>query len=295
MLSRKDILALIDKAEHYQKKIIDKNKISNELSGRVVSTLFFEPSTRTCNSFLLAAKRLSAITLNPQLNFSAIEKGESLIDTIHTFEAMGVETFIIRHPEDFTPSIIAENLNRSTHIVNAGDGKNHHPTQALLDVMTIKQHKKDFEALTVAIVGDNKHSRVARSLLSALKIMGVPCIRFIAPPSLTNENFTKQGAEIFNDLTIGLKDADVIIALRIQKERLDENADINLQNYQKHFCVTKESIALAHPDAMIMHPGPMNRNIEISSDVADGNQSVILTQVNNGVAIRMAVLSKLMS
>ena len=268
-----------------QKFKLQKSKILRDMS---VANLFFEPSTRTRNTFEIAAKRTSAKTINVDLANSATKKNETLMDTMHTLKAMQIDMFVIRHQQNGLPHRVAENL-EGVSIINAGDGINAHPTQALLDMLTIRQHKKSFDNLSVAIVGDIRHSRVARSDIQAMKTLGTSDIRLIAPETLHYKEETP-GLERFESLEQGIEDADVIISLRLQKERMIA-ADIpDEQTYFEGFGLTSENLKLAKPDAIIMHPGPVNRGIELSSEVADGAQSVILQQVTNGIAVRMAVM-----
>ncbi len=268
-----------------QKFKLQKSKILRDMS---VANLFFEPSTRTRNTFEIAAKRTSAKTINVDLANSATKKNETLMDTMHTLKAMQIDMFVIRHQQNGLPHRVAENL-EGVSIINAGDGINAHPTQALLDMLTIRQHKKSFDNLSVAIVGDIRHSRVARSDIQAMKTLGTSDIRLIAPETLHYKEETP-GLERFGNLEQGIEGADVIISLRLQKERMIA-ADIpDEQTYFDGFGLTSENLKLAKPDAIIMHPGPVNRGIELSSEVADGAQSVILEQVTNGIAVRMAVM-----
>ena len=268
-----------------QKFKLQKSKILRDMS---VANLFFEPSTRTRNTFEIAAKRTSAKTINVDLANSATKKNETLMDTMHTLKAMQIDMFVIRHQQNGLPHRVAENL-EGVSIINAGDGINAHPTQALLDMLTIRQHKKSFDNLSVAIVGDIRHSRVARSDIQAMKTLGTSDIRLIAPETLHYKEETP-GLERFESLEQGIEGADVIISLRLQKERMIA-ADIpDEQTYFEGFGLTSENLKLAKPDAIIMHPGPVNRGIELSSEVADGTQSVILQQVTNGIAVRMAVM-----
>ncbi len=268
-----------------QKFKLQKSKILRDMS---VANLFFEPSTRTRNTFEIAAKRTSAKTINVDLENSATKKNETLMDTMHTLKAMQIDMFVIRHQQNGLPHSVAENL-KGVSIINAGDGINAHPTQALLDMLTIKQHKKSFENLSVAIIGDIRHSRVARSDIQAMKTLGTTDIRLIAPETLHYKEETP-GLERFDSLEKGIEGADVIISLRLQKERMIA-ADIpDEQTYFDGFGITSENLKLAKPDAIVMHPGPVNRGIELSSEVADGPQSVILQQVTNGIAVRMAVM-----
>ena len=264
---------------------LQKSKILRDMS---VANLFFEPSTRTRNTFEIAAKRTSAKTINVDLANSATKKNETLMDTMHTLKAMQIDMFVIRHKQNGLPHRVAENI-EGVAILNAGDGINAHPTQALLDMLTIRQHKKSFDNLSVAIVGDIRHSRVARSGIQAMRTLGTTDIRLIAPETLHYKEETP-GLERFESLEKGIEGADVIISLRLQKERMIA-ADIpDEQTYFDGFGLTSENLKLAKPDAIVMHPGPVNRGIELSSEVADGPQSVILQQVTNGIAVRMAVM-----
>ena len=268
-----------------QKFKLQKSKILRDMS---VANLFFEPSTRTRNTFEIAAKRTSAKTINVDLANSATKKNETLMDTMQTLKAMQIDMFVIRHQQNGLPHRVAENI-EGVSILNAGDGINAHPTQALLDMLTIRQHKKSFEGLSVAIVGDIRHSRVARSGIQAMKTLGTTDIRLIAPETLHYKEETP-GLERFASLEQGIEGADVIMSLRLQKERMIA-ADIpDEQTYFDGFGLTSENLKLAKPDAIVMHPGPVNRGIELSSEVADGSQSVILQQVTNGIAVRMAVM-----
>ena len=268
-----------------QKFKLQKSKILRDMS---VANLFFEPSTRTRNTFEIAAKRTSAKTINVDLANSATKKNETLMDTMQTLKAMQIDMFVIRHQQNGLPHRVAENI-EGVSILNAGDGINAHPTQALLDMLTIRQHKKSFDSLSVAIVGDIRHSRVARSGIQAMKTLGTTDIRLIAPETLHYKEETP-GLERFASLEKGIEGADVIMSLRLQKERMIA-ADIpDEQTYFDGFGLTSENLKLAKPDAIVMHPGPVNRGIELSSEVADGSQSVILQQVTNGIAVRMAVM-----
>jgi aspartate carbamoyltransferase catalytic subunit len=290
-LDQQTIVTLLDKAEFYLKT---EHKLYQDLSGHIITNLFFEPSTRTLNSFCIAANRLGAITLAPILSMSATLKGESLLDTIFTFEAMGTDVFIIRHSDNHTAEFIASEVTSHVSIINAGDGENQHPTQALLDLLTIRQHKKDFNNLKVAIIGDIVHSRVAKSLIQALNIMQTQEIRLIAPKSLLPENSESNiNTYIYDNLQQGLSDVDVIVTLRIQKERMLETEFPNEEQFYQEYGLTVRSLSYAKPNVIVMHPGPMNRGIEIDSEVADGTHSVIRQQVTNGVAIRMAIMSYL--
>ncbi len=265
------------------------------LRGKSVFNLFFENSTRTRTTFEIAAQRLSADVFNLNVNASSTTKGESLLDTIDNLAAMHADMFVVRHSSSGAPFLIAEHVGPDVHVINAGDGRHAHPTQGLLDAYTIRHFKKDFTNLTVAIVGDVLHSRVARSDIHALTTLGVPEVRVIAPLTLLPGGLQDMGVRVFTNLEQGLKGVDVIIMLRLQNERMKGALLPSAQEYFKHFGLTQEKLALAKPDAIVMHPGPMNRGVEIESAVADGPQAVILSQVTFGIAIRMAVMSILAS
>lgn len=257
------------------------------LRGKSVVSLFFEPSTRTRTSFVLAAKRLSADVVNFSVPTSSVVKGESIQDTALTIQALGADFVIIRHSSSGVPHYLSKALNIS--VINAGDGTNEHPTQALLDLFTIKSHKKRFDALTVAIIGDIAHSRVAKSNIYGLTKLGAK-VRVICPPTLMPPGIEKLGVEVFHSMEEGVKNADVLMTLRLQLERQSKGFLPSLEEYFKLYGLTSERLRLAKDDAIVMHPGPMNRGVEIASEVADGPQSVILEQVTNGIAVRMAVL-----
>lgn len=261
------------------------------LRGKSVFNLFFENSTRTRTTFEIAAKRLSADVYNLNINASSTSKGESLLDTIANLTAMQADIFVVRHQASGAPYLIAQHVAPHIHVVNAGDGRHAHPTQALLDMYTIRHYKKDFSQLTVAIVGDVVHSRVARSNIHALSILGVPEIRVIGPQTLIPNDLANMGVQIYHDMNEGLRDVDVVIMLRIQNERMTGAFLPSSHEYFKNYGLTKEKLALAKSDAIVMHPGPMNRGVEIATDVADSPQAVILDQVTFGIAVRMAVMS----
>ncbi len=261
------------------------------LRGKSVFNLFFENSTRTRTTFEIAAKRLSADVYNLNINASSTSKGETLLDTISNLTAMQADIFVVRHEASGAPYLIAQHVEPHIHVVNAGDGRHAHPTQALLDMYTIRHFKKDFSNLTVAIVGDILHSRVARSDIHALTTLGVAEIRAIGPLTLLPGGLEQMGVRVFTDMREGLKDVDVVIMLRLQNERMKGALLPSSQEYFKHYGLTEEKLALAKSDAIVMHPGPMNRGVEIDSVVADGAQSVILNQVTFGIAVRMAVMS----
>jgi aspartate carbamoyltransferase catalytic subunit len=265
------------------------------LRGKSVFNLFFESSTRTRTTFEIAAKRLSADVLNLNIGTSSTSKGESLLDTIDNLSAMHADMFVVRHASSGAPFLIAEHLNRirgpHVHVINAGDGRHAHPTQGLLDMYTIRHHKKDFTQLRVAIVGDILHSRVARSDIHALTTLGVPEVRVIGPYTLLPSGIEQMGVRVFTDMREGLRDVDVVMMLRLQNERMRGALLPSAQEFFKHYGLTQDKLALAKPDAIVMHPGPMNRGVEIDSAVADGTQAVILEQVTFGIAVRMAVMS----
>lgn len=265
------------------------------LRGKTVVNLFFEASTRTRTTFELAAKRLSADVLNINITTSATSKGESLIDMLKNLEAMSADMFVVRHAESGVAHFLAQHVGPQVSVINAGDGRHEHPTQAMLDLLTIQQHKGGFKQLKVAIVGDIQHSRVARSEIIALNILGAKEIRVIAPKTLLPAEIKSLGATAFTDIHEGLKDVDVIIMLRLQKERMQTALLPSESEFYQHYGLQESRLALANPDALVMHPGPINRGVEISSAVADGKQSVILDQVNNGIAIRMAIMSMVIS
>jgi aspartate carbamoyltransferase catalytic subunit len=267
------------------------------LRGKSVFNLFFENSTRTRTTFEIAATRLSADIINLNINASSTSKGESLLDTIDNLAAMHADIFVVRHAQSGAPYLIARHVDRMhgphVHVINAGDGRHAHPTQGLLDMLTIRHFKRDFTGLTVAIVGDILHSRVARSDIHALNILGVPEVRVIGPRTLMPGGLADMGVRIFHDMEAGLKNVDVVIMLRLQSERMNGALLPSAQEFFKNYGLTPEKLAHARPDAIVMHPGPMNRGVEIDSSVADGAQSVILPQVTFGIAVRMAVMSLL--
>ena len=261
------------------------------LRGKAVFNLFFEPSTRTRTTFEIAAKRLSADVINLAINVSSQSKGESVLDTVANLAAMQADMFIVRHAASGAPYLIAQHVAPDIHVINAGDGRHAHPTQGLLDMFTIRHYKGDFSKLRVAIVGDILHSRVARSQIHALTTLGCPEIRVIGPKTLLPAQVNKLGVQVHHDMRRGLKDVDVVMMLRLQNERMNGALLPSAQEFFKNYGLTVDKLALARPDAIVMHPGPMNRGVEIDSSVADGRQSVILPQVTFGIAIRMAVMS----
>jgi len=261
------------------------------LRGKSVFNLFFENSTRTRTTFEIAAKRLSADVINLDIAKSSAAKGESLLDTIANLSAMHADMFVVRHSESGAPYLIAQHCAPHVHVVNAGDGRHAHPTQGLLDMYTIRHYKQDFTQLTVAIVGDIVHSRVARSDINALTTLGVPEIRAVGPKTLVPGDLKEMGVRVCHDMVEGIKGADVIIMLRLQNERMSGAMLPSAGEFFKNYGLTQDKLAHAKPDAIVMHPGPINRGVEIDSSVADGKQSVILPQVTFGIAVRMAVMS----
>jgi aspartate carbamoyltransferase catalytic subunit len=261
------------------------------LRGKAIFNLFFEPSTRTRTTFEIAAKRLSADVVNLNISSSSQTKGETILDTVANLTAMHADMFIVRHGQSGAAHFIARHVAPHISVVNAGDGRHAHPTQGLLDMFTIRRFKGAFHNLRVAVVGDILHSRVARSQLHALTSLGVPEVRVIAPKTLLPTGVEQMGVHVFHDMRAGLKDVDVVIMLRLQNERMKGALLPSSGEYFKHYGLTMEKLKLARPDAIVMHPGPMNRGVEIDSEVADGPQSVILPQVTYGIAVRMAVMS----
>ena len=263
------------------------------LRGKSVFNLFFEPSTRTRTTFEIAAKRLSADVINLNVGVSSTSKGETLLDTVANLSAMHADMFIVRHATSGAPHLIAGHVAPGIHVINAGDGRHAHPTQALLDMYTIRHYKKQFTNLRVAVVGDVLHSRVARSQIHALTTLGVPEVRVVGPKTLIPRDVENLGVHVYHDMQKGIKDVDVVMMLRLQNERMNGALLPSAGEYFKSYGLTPEKLALAKPDAIVMHPGPMNRGVEIDSAVADGKQSVILPQVTFGIAVRMAVMSLL--
>jgi aspartate carbamoyltransferase catalytic subunit len=293
-LSRLQILSILDLAESFLPVGARAVKKVPLLRGKTVVNLFFEPSTRTRMTFELAAKRLSADVLNLDVAHSSTRKGETLLDTLRNLEAMQMDMLVVRHSESGAADFFARHAAPHVSVLNAGDGRHAHPTQALLDMFTIRRHKVDFTALTVAIVGDVAHSRVARSQIHALRILGVPDIRVVAPRTLLPVDIETLGVRVFPHLETALRDCDVVITLRLQRERMQGTFLPSEGEYFRHYGVDATRLALARPDALVMHPGPINRNVEIASAVADGPQSVILEQVTNGIAVRMAVMAQVL-
>ncbi len=285
---------ILDRAEQFVTLPSNTQKKFPLLRGRTVMNLFFENSTRTRITFELAAQRLSADIVNLDIRNSSASKGESLLDTIRNLEAMNCDMFVVRHHHSSAPHFIARHCAPHISVLNAGDGYHAHPTQAMLDMLTIRQHKQSFEGLVVAINGDIRHSRVARSQIHALNTLGVKEVRVIAPGTLMPVGIEEMGVKVFTSMDEGLKDVDVVVMLRLQKERMRGAMLPSEKEYFSMYGLTEKRLKLAKPDAIVMHPGPVNRGVEIDSSVADGPQSVIMQQVTNGIAVRMAVMSMVM-
>lgn len=290
-LKKNHLIDILDRAESFATVGGKSVKKVPLLRGKTIINLFFETSTRTRTTFELAASRLSADVQSINIATSATSKGESLLDMLHNLEAMHCDMFVVRHHESGAAHFIAKHVAPHVSVINAGDGRHAHPTQAMLDMFTIRRHKGEFHNLKVAIVGDILHSRVARSEIHALNTLGVGELRAIGPKTLIPAAFGNMGGHIFHDMEKGLAGVDVVIMLRLQKERMQGALLPSENEYFQRYGLTEEKLALAAPDAIVMHPGPINRGVEIASSVADGPQSVILEQVSNGLAIRMAVMS----
>ena len=290
-ISRERLTALLDLSEQFLSPMGQPVVRSEALQGRTVANLFFEPSTRTRASFDLAARRMGADVLNLDVKTSSRKKGESILDTLYTLQAMQVDIFVIRDASAGVPAYIVRHVEPHISILNAGESDVSHPTQGLLDLLTIRLHKGDFSKLTVAIIGDIAHSRVARSAAEGLTTMGVGELRLVSPEALAPDPDSVPDCRILHNLDDGIRGADVVMALRIQRERIGSLDGIpGIDEYLANFGVSSERMKKAAPDAIVMHPGPMNRGIEIESSLADSNQSVITEQVTNGVAVRMAIL-----
>lgn len=292
-LPRATLTAILDTAEQFvtvSERAVKKVPL---LRGKTVANLFFEPSTRTRTTFELAAKRLSADIMNLNIEASATRKGETLKDTLKTLEAMHCDMFVVRHGESGAPAFISTQVAPHIAVINAGDGRHEHPTQAMLDMFTIRRHKGGFAKLKVAIVGDLMHSRVARSEIHALRTLGVADIRVIGPQTLVPDAFGHLGVEVHHDIRRGIRECDVVMALRLQRERMESALLPSAREYFRGYGLTPETLAFASDDAIVMHPGPINRGVEIDSRVADSPRSVILQQVSHGIAVRMAVMSLL--
>ncbi|MEE9343462.1 MAG: aspartate carbamoyltransferase catalytic subunit [Gammaproteobacteria bacterium] len=286
---------ILDTAESFAGVSAQSIKKVPLLRGKTIVNLFFEPSTRTRTTFELAAKRLSADVLNININASSTSKGETLLDTLRNLEAMHVDMFVTRHSLSGTSHFIAHHVEPHVSVINAGDGWHSHPTQAMLDMFTIRREKgADFGRLTVTIVGDISHSRVARSQINALNLLNTGEVRVVAPRTLLPAGIESLGVHVHHNLRDGIKDADVIILLRLQNERMLGATLPGKHEYYRLFGLTNDNLSIAKPDVTVMHPGPINRGVEIDSQVADGPHSVILQQVTNGIAVRMAVMSMAM-
>ena len=293
-LPRTVLVRLLDLAQNFDDRRGDP-ALRSTLAGRTVCTLFFEPSTRTRSSFHIAAQQLGADVLNFDASTSSTSKGETARDTLKNLEAMGVHGFVVRHREDGAVATLAAEARAGTALVNAGDGRIAHPTQGLLDMLTLRQAKgADFSKLKVAIIGDVKHSRVARTDLHALRTLGTGEIRVCGPATLLPDDATLAGCTVTQDLDAALEDVDAVMMLRLQRERMAEGLVGSLEDYHRDYGLTVQRLKRAAPEAVVLHPGPMNRGVEIDDDVADGPQSMILRQVANGVAARMAVLEVLL-
>jgi aspartate carbamoyltransferase catalytic subunit len=292
-LPKKILNQILDTAESFVGVAEREVKKVPLLRGKTVCNLFFENSTRTRTTFEIAAKRLSADVISLNVNTSSQSKGETILDTVDNLIAMHADMFVVRHSQSGAAHFIAKHVPDHIHVINAGDGRHSHPTQGLLDMFTIRRYKPDLHNLRVAIVGDVLHSRVARSEIHALTTLGVPEVRVIAPKTLLPTQVEKLGVHVFHDMKAGLKDVDVVMMLRLQNERMNGAMLPSAQEYFKTYGLTQDKLNLAKPDAIVLHPGPMNRGVEIDSSVADGAQSVILPQVTYGIAIRMAVMAML--
>lgn len=293
-LPKQYIEKLLDLAQGFVRPLGERAASNHSLNGVTVANLFTEPSTRTRVSFELAAKRLGADVVNLEVQLSSRVKGESMLDTVFTLQSLHVDVMVIRDAELGVPGLVASHVAPHVSVLSAGEAHVGHPTQGLLDALTVRQHKKRFDNICVAIVGDIRHSRVARSAYHVFRTLGVAELRIVAPPAFMPENDEFTDCVRHATLAKGLKDADVVMMLRIQKERMSQAALPDADRYFAKYGLTPERLALAKPDAIVMHPQPMNRGIEIASDVADGQQSVIRDQVRNGVAVRMAVLTEVM-
>jgi aspartate carbamoyltransferase catalytic subunit len=290
-LPRAILTQILDTAESFVGVAEREVKKVPLLRGKTVCNIFFENSTRTRTTFEIAAKRLSADVINLNVNTSSQSKGETILDTVNNLVAMHADMFVVRHSQSGAAHFIARHVAPHIHVINAGDGRHAHPTQGLLDVFTVRRYKPEMHNLRVAVVGDILHSRVARSEIHALTTLGVPEVRVIAPKTLLPEDVERLGVQVYHDMREGLKDVDVVMMLRLQNERMSGALLPSAQEYFKCYGLTQDKLALARPDAIVMHPGPMNRGVEIDSAVADGSQSVILPQVTYGIAVRMAVMS----
>jgi aspartate carbamoyltransferase catalytic subunit len=294
-LSKEILTEIMDVAESFSSVGDQAVKKVPVLRGKTIVNLFFENSTRTRTTFELAAKRLSADVININVATSAASKGESVLDTIRNLEAMQVDMFVVRHGDSGASHFIAQHVAPHISVINAGDGRHAHPTQAMLDMFTIRRVKKEFSGLKVAIVGDILNSRVARSQIHALNTLGVEEVRVIAPKTLLPLDTNSLGVHVYDNLLEGIADVDVVIMLRLQKERMSSALLPSEHEYFECFGLTQKKLKQAKPDVMVMHPGPINRGVEMDADVADGTHSVILQQVTNGIAVRMAVMTMAMN
>ena len=284
-LPKSYIQDIITRAE----EIHDNSRIK-KYSGKVVASLFFEPSTRTKTTFELASKKISSDFINIDISNSSTAKGESILDMIKTIEAMNCHMFVVRHSVPGTAHYIAESVSSDISVINAGDGSNEHPTQAMLDMFTIKKHKGEFNNLRVSIVGDILHSRVAKSLIYALDTLGTKNINIVGPKKLIPEDYSEWNVQYYSDMNEGINGSDVVIMLRLQKERMHD-ALISMDTYYDDYGLNQTRLKFAKDDVIVMHPGPINRGVEIESSVADGPNSVILNQVSYGISVRMAIMS----
>ena len=289
-LSRDQLTEILDTAESFIDPVSGAIVNRPLLAGRTVMNLFFEASTRTRTTFEVAAKHLSADVLNIDISKSSTSKGETLRDMLWNLQAMTADIFVVRHGDSGAAHFIAGQVTPNVAVVNAGDGRHAHPTQAMLDMLTIRRHAGAFENLTVAIIGDIRHSRVARSEIHALQTLGAKEVRVIGPRTLLPKGFDQLGVKLFEDMERGMAGVDVAIALRIQNERMDSALLPGAEEFYSLYGLTRDKLKHANPDVLVMHPGPINRGVEIESEVADGPQSLILKQVNYGIAVRMAVL-----
>ncbi|WP_423905988.1 aspartate carbamoyltransferase catalytic subunit [Candidatus Spongiihabitans sp.] len=293
-LPRQTLINILDTAEsfiNFGQREIKKVPL---LRGKTLVNLFFEPSTRTRTTFEIAGKRLSADVINLSASRMSTSKGETILDTVRTLVAMHTDLFVVRDHASGAAHLIASHMPDHVRVINAGDGRHAHPTQAMLDMFTIRQSKQEFSNLTVAIIGDVLHSRVARSQIQALNILGVKAVRVIGPRTLIPTEIESMGVTTTSDMVDGLDDVDVVIMLRIQRERMDGQLIPSEQEYFNRYGLTEDKLKFARQDAIVMHPGPINRGLEIASNVADGSRSVILNQVTNGIAVRMSIMAKLM-
>lgn len=296
-LSKEHIFQILDTAKQFVAVSESDREVKKVplLRGKNVFNLFFENSTRTRTTFEIAAKRLSADVVNLDIQTSSTAKGETLLDTIDNLVAMQADIFVVRHKATGAVMSVAQHVPAHVHVINAGDGANQHPTQGLLDMYTMRHYKQDFTKIKVAIIGDIVHSRVAKSNIHALMTLGCPEIRAIGPESLLPKDLDMMGVKIYNNIEEGLKGVDVVMTLRIQKERMESHQTPEGDEFFRSWGLNAKRLELAKPDAIVMHPGPINREVEIASDVADGKQAVILKQVTFGIAVRMAVMSILIS